>query len=162
GPAPSLGGMSMSAPSAPSLSAPTMPHASLPIPGTIQGDTLERQRLMATGSGIHQIQNPVLRGIAGTADTIGRIFLPGLERAIPGGEGHHQSLLGQNQTNINNDLAIGQKEAQTANLNAQPELKEQAAELNQAKLDEKTRHDTQTADAALRREGYKLGPDGKP
>src|SRR5262249_15910620 len=59
-------------------------------------------------------------------------------------------------------LAIGQKEAQTANLNAQPELKEQAAELNQAKLDEKTRHDTQTADAALRREGYKLGPDGKP
>ena len=70
GPAPNLSTPTM--PSAPpSLGAPNSAEVSKPVPGTTQGDTLERQRLLATGSGASQIKNPVLRGLAGVGNAIG-------------------------------------------------------------------------------------------
>jgi hypothetical protein len=115
---------SMQAPSSvtapPAMGAPPSSTSPAPKPalGTTEGDTAERQRLLQTGSGIHQIKNPVLRGLASVGDTVGRIVAPGLEREIGGTEGHHNLLLGQNEKNITNDLGIGQKEAETTNLGA--------------------------------------------
>jgi hypothetical protein len=97
-----------------SLPSSTVDTNAVPAPpyerGTIGGEKAEENRLAATGSGIHQIKNPFLHGLAATADVLGQTFLPRLEMAIPGTEGHHQMLLGQQRGRIK-DLETGEDEA---------------------------------------------------
>lgn len=109
------------------------PLGNTPVPqlGTTAGDTLERQRLMATGPGVNQIQNGKLRGLAKVGDVIGGLVAPGLMAAIPGTTAHHNVLLSRSAGNLTADLANDEKQAQTANQNADVPLKEaQAREAN--------------------------------
>lgn len=121
-PPPPMMGAPMAAPPNPTsiLGAPSAPHVTQmsPMQEQTHNDESERSRLLSTGSGIHQIQNPVLRGLAGVANTIGSIAAPGLMREIPGTEEHHEQLLGRANKNLTGDVDFGQKEAQTANLGA--------------------------------------------
>lgn len=118
---------SASSGAAPSIPAPNAPSVIAPK-GTIQGDENERGRLLSTGSGVHQIKNPFLRGLAGVGNAIGTIATPGLMPLIPGTEEHHSLLLGKNAANIGNDLGIANKEATTAELRAKAPFEEAQTE----------------------------------
>jgi hypothetical protein len=74
-------------------------------PTQTQTDTSERSRLINTGSGVSQIHNPLLRGIARAADIAGSVFLPGLAAAIPGTTLHHNILVNQASRNVATDQA---------------------------------------------------------
>lgn len=125
-PPPPMMGTPMATPPNPTsiLGAPSAPHVTQMSPMQEQtqeqthNDESERSRLLSTGSGIHQIQNPVLKGLAGVGNAIGSIAAPGLMREIPGTEEHHEQLLGRANKNLTGDLDIGQKEATTTNLGA--------------------------------------------
>src|ERR1700682_4813084 len=59
------------------------------------GDQTELKRLGDTGSGISQIKNPFLRGMARVGDVAESIIAPRAAQFTPGTEQHHQMLLGQ-------------------------------------------------------------------
>lgn len=61
-------------------------------------------------SGIAQIQNPFLRGLARVGDIAGKVMFPTIEREIPGTEGHHQALVNEAQGNVASDLGEQSKE----------------------------------------------------
>lgn len=106
---------------APSMGSPVLPSVSLappPPPTQTQRDQTERDRLINTGSGIDQVQNPLLRGIARAADIAGSVFAPKLAQFIPGTTLHHQLLVGQATNNVAKDQAEEQAAAQTAGLAA--------------------------------------------
>jgi hypothetical protein len=92
--------------------------------GTLAGDKAEVQRLKTTGPGVNQVQNPILHGIGKVADVLGGILAPGLTAKIPGTTLHNQQLLGQANKAVTADEANAEKEAQTANLNADVPLRQ--------------------------------------
>jgi hypothetical protein len=128
GPPPALIQPPSAAPSVPAMGmmpdTGIAPHPSVIAPrGTSAGDQAEVARLRATGAGVDQIKNPFLRGLGKVADTIGSIALPGLAAKIPGTTMHH-NLLGQAaEKQVGVDIGNEQKQAQTANLNADVPLK---------------------------------------
>lgn len=158
--------MPLSGPSqpAPALSAPTpRPAGPAPLSAATTPLQAEHTRLTAppiqsgplahtkedTGrSGIGQIHNPWLRGLATIGDAIGSGFFPGPTAAIPGTSLHHQALVRQNEgaqkqdesnaTNAANRAHLG---AETENLESLPELHKTQAELAASKLGEKTAND---------------------
>lgn len=87
----------------------------------------ERDRLIATGSGVSQIKNPLLRTLARIGDVAETAIIPGAAVATPGTELHHQSLIGQADRQINQ----GELEQQKAQ-----EAKEK--EATQAKIEAET------------------------
>ncbi len=101
-------------------------------PGSIQGDKDERTRLMGTGSGISQIKNPFLHGLAEVGNTIGGIVAPGLMRAIPGTEEHHQLLLARNSNQLGQDIGNAEKEAQTSATQQEVPLRQAQTQHEQA------------------------------
>lgn len=117
-PPPAMMGASMTPPAHLSLGMPPAPPAQTPIGEQTNKDETERSRLLDTGSGIHQIHNPVLKGLAGVGDAIGHIAAPGLMQQIPGTGEHHEQLLGRTNKNLAGDLDVGQKEATTAETQA--------------------------------------------
>ena len=92
-----------------------------PIPvaprGTQAGDEAYRTHLLTSGSGISQIKNTPLRGLARVGDVVGRLasnmFAPGLMNLIPGTEEHHNLLLNQANRQVGQDVAEQGKEAQS-------------------------------------------------
>lgn len=101
------------------------------------GDQNELQRKVSTGSGISQIQNPLLRGLARTGEIAESILLPGAAALTPGTEFNHQRLIRQDQGHVNSDIAneqqlanVGQTQANTAYLAARPDIE-------QSKIDER-------------------------
>jgi hypothetical protein len=107
--APALGnGMSMPGP-APSMGIPIAPSVSLtapappPPPTQLQRDVTEYDRQKNTGSGVSQIHNPLLRGVASAADIVGSVFAPNLAQFIPGTTLHHQLTMGQAAQNVQSD-----------------------------------------------------------
>lgn len=177
-PTPSLSGGMTSPP--PSLQAPAAPHAiTAPAPkmplGTEQGDQAERTRLISSGSGINQIHNPVLKGLAGVGNAIGSIVAPGLMREIPGTEEHHEQLLGRTNKNLEGDVNLGQKEAQTTNLGAttaytqaktaglpqQDTDKHNLSVAQAGNLTSETEHRGDVKDSWKELAGY-TGPNGEP
>ena len=124
--------------------------------GTLEGDKAEAQRLANNGAGLNQIQNPILHGAAKVGDVLGSILAPGLTAKLPGTTLHNQVLLGQANKAVTGNEANAEKEAQTANLAAMPEIKQAKAQLEQDKLDETQRNHENT----LHEHGYKTGPDG--
>jgi hypothetical protein len=150
--------------------APTLPNVTqTPDPSIantrtrLLGDQGELQRLGSTGSGISQIKSPLLRGLARFGDAAESILAPGAEAFTPGTEGNHTRLLGQESRLVNNDLANQQQQAQTALLDAQPQLKilglQNAQLRNQAYsqhvADQGEHYDNQDANH-LRDTGYTL------
>lgn len=110
-----------------------------------QGDAAKaRQEELATsGSGVSQIQNPFLHGLARVADVIGSIAAPRVAAAIPGTTLHHQLLQNQNAQQVGQleneqgkEAETGEREAQTANANS-----EIAARANPKKTPEEDAYD---------------------
>jgi hypothetical protein len=136
---------------APALPPPTSPNVSLrpPTSQDITGSRLlsnqtELKRLQDTGSGISQIQNPLLRGLARVGDTAERIILPGAEAVTPGTEGNNQRLTNIQQGRVNSDLTnqqqqatTGQTEANTAYLAARPDIEQSKIDQKQTAVQER-------------------------
>lgn len=119
---------------------PAIPQSVGPRPTDLENQTANdraTQQRLSKGSGISQIGNPfgraALRGL-NIAGEVGSALVPELHpilSAIPGTEEHHQKLVGENNAALTGDEAQAEKEAQTANLNAQPELKQAALDLKE-------------------------------
>jgi hypothetical protein len=91
-------GTSIAMPSgAPSFGTPITPSITVnPKLGTpLEQAQGEYQRQVTSGSGIDQIQNPLVRGIARAGDIAASVFAPRLAQAIPGTTLHHQLTMGQ-------------------------------------------------------------------
>lgn len=95
------------------------PSIAGPSPQT-QSDSMERSRLVSTGSGIDQIKNPLLKGIARAGDIAASVFAPNVAQFIPGTTLHHNMLVNQATRNVDKDQAqenmqvgIRQKQALT-------------------------------------------------
>jgi len=79
----------------------------------------ELDRLIDTGSGVSQIQNPFLRGLARVGDLGAELFVPRFEKDIPGTEGHHSQLIENQEHLINAGVKQGQEEALTQHENVE-------------------------------------------
>jgi hypothetical protein len=125
-----------SGPAMPTLPAPTAPSIAAPR-GTVQGDEAEQGRLLRTGSGISQIHSkiensdfgqahPVLGKLLGwgaeipamIGDAAGSEVAPALTAAMRGTEYHHDRLLKQANSQVAQDTANQEKQAQTAETQA--------------------------------------------
>ena len=149
------------------VSDPQLTKAAQTTNGRLLGDQAELQRVQSSGSGISQIQNPFLRGLANVGQGIEQVLLPGFASRTPGTELNHQRILSQDQGRIGADLSQGQQIAQTGLLDAQPQLKSQALENQVLKTQGNIQHQSdmldlgqqklkQQTDANLRNHGYTL------
>lgn len=152
-PAPTLMSSHMAAP-VPDMGTPDAPSLIAPR-GTVTGDKNEVGRLVGSGSGISQIaskvegsnfgQNHPLLGkiLGGTAQGLATLgdaavssVAPQLTAMIPGTEYRHDRLVRQAQTQLSQDEGNAEKEAQTQNLNLQPQLHQAQSALAQEKQNE--------------------------
>lgn len=139
--------------------------------GTLLGDQNERSRLLSTGSGISQIGAKVagampnhptagklLGGATQTVATLGDALLapaiPGVLNKLPGTEEHHNVLVKRANADVNQDEADAEKEAQTKNLELQPQLKLAQQALNQEKQDEIEHNNQGKLQSTLAAHGY--------
>ena len=102
---------------APNLGMPALPNVTR-LPSATD---LAQQRvtaLQASPSGVDQIKNPFLHGLAKFADIVGGIATPGLAMAIPGTQLHHQVLVQQAQQQLAESQKSDQEQAQTAQTQA--------------------------------------------
>lgn len=139
----------------PQLGEPTPPPVvGVPDPrGTLAGDQEERSRLLGSGSGISQISGKVqgampnhsllgkilggaAQGVATVGDALLSPAIPAVLNKLPGTEEHHNILVKKATGDLETDEANAEKEAQTRNLDLQPQLREQAAALAQEKQNE--------------------------
>jgi hypothetical protein len=100
------------------LNIPSVPSAAA---GPLAADQAEVQRLNSTGSGVSQIHNKWLRGIARVGDIAGSALFPTVMQNVPGTELHHRVLLNEAQGKVNQDLEQGAKQATTAHTQAETE-----------------------------------------
>lgn len=89
-----------------------------PFPNQTQIDQTKRNQYINSGDGVSQVHNPLLRGIARTADILGSVFAPNLAQFIPGTALHHQLLVNQATNNVAKDQAEEQATAQTGQTQA--------------------------------------------
>lgn len=103
------------------IAAPTTPVRGLGPALNQQGEQAagELGRLQSSPSGWQGIQNPALRGLAGTGQTILGLLAPGVARQVPGTTAHHNALIGQQQSRLaanqkaaGEEAGIAQKQAQ--------------------------------------------------
>ena len=150
--------------SLPSGPAPEMPaqgglRVKAPL-GTAQGDEEERARLLNSGSGISQIKNGGLRGLATAGNIIGGLVAPGLMERLPGTQEHHDLLVAQNARQLGTDIGNEGKQATTAETNSLPALHQAQAALGAAKLSEAQQHHQSQIEEQLHTHGYKTAEDG--
>ena len=98
----------------------------------------ERARLINTGSGISQIKNPFLRGLARVGDIAGTALFPGVAAEVPGTELHHNILVAQANHRANQGLAEQKEEAGIADTQAQAPLREAQTREAEARAAEAT------------------------
>ena len=130
--------------------------------GTVEGDENERGRLLQTGSGISQIKNPLLRGLATAGNVIGSVTAPGLMRVIPGTEEHHELLLGQVNKELGSDVDTRQKEALTAEQQAEVPLREAQTEAAKEAPEQKEQAQEDKLTQAYRKLGLDAGGNPIP
>ena len=87
-----------------------------------------RDDAIRMGSGIHQIHNPFLRGLATVGDAVGSAVLPNVLRFIPGTSLHHRDVVAQNEGVVNEDVARAKTGAETAEVPARAEHERAEAE----------------------------------
>lgn len=117
------------------------PGAPPPMTADQQAHTDERNRLIASGSGLSQVHNPFLKTLGTIGDVLGSTFAPRAAAYIPGTTLHHEMLLGDAQKSVNSDEAQREAEgkvatdaAQAGHLQSQiPEIQAETA-LKQADL----------------------------
>lgn len=164
-PAPALGNNIAMPSAAPSIRMPALPAVSLISPPTrLQKDETERERLLSTGSGVDQVHNPLMRGIARAADITASVFAPRFAKFSPGTTLHHDYLVGQAMNNVAKDQAEEQATAQTANEAAATAHTNAATDAIINKPDKYTPIQTDSGFAAFDPSTGKaapvLGPDG--
>lgn len=115
--------------SAPILPPPVMPTVVSPH----IADQERLNSLVSSGSGVSQIHNPYLRGLARTADVLGTVLAPRVLAAIPGTTLHHQQLIGQQQGIVANDQQQDAASAGLQDQQAQADQRRSLAEQEQAK-----------------------------
>ncbi len=72
-------------------------------------------------SGIGQIHNPFLRGLATVGDAVGSAVLPNVLRFVPGTELHHRDVVSDAEGVVNADVARAKSGAETSEANARAE-----------------------------------------
>lgn len=114
------------------------------------------------------IHNPILRvigkiGAAGAraADTIGSIAAPGAAAMIPGSTMNHVMNENRERRQNTEDIENEEREAQTKNLDAQPELKQAKLNQDQSKIDETAEKNKNQNASVLRKQGLTMGEDGQ-
>lgn len=116
---PVTGGIAASAPAYKPAPGPiATPSSVTPIvPQQRQTDTAELNRLKNSGAGVEQLQHkhPIIGAIARIGDAALSSLFPTIAQNVPGTELHHAQLVNRAQSRVGNDLAVEQKEAQTAN-----------------------------------------------
>lgn len=140
------------------------PQIPSPIPSRLQSEQSELSRLQSTGSGVEQYQHkhPILGTIARIGDAALSSVFPAIAMNVPGTTLHHQALLDNERGAVDNDLAAKEKEAQTANLENQPELNAVKLDLAKNKLDETSEKNKNQNITNLRKYGLTIGPEGQP
>lgn len=110
----------------------TMPGASrsttpqiLNTEGDISRAQAEHDRLVKTGSGISQIHNPFLRGLARAGDIAETLLVPSAAALTPGTELHHDILMRSAQNNVDKGLAQEQEEEKIPATEASTALEQQ-------------------------------------
>jgi len=93
--------------------------------------------LQTEGSGISQIKNPFLRGLARTGEVAESIIAPGAAALTPGTGMHNQYLQGIEQRGINNALQNQQAIAQEGQTEANTNYLNQRPQIEQSKIDQK-------------------------
>lgn len=113
------------------------------------------------------IHNPILRvigkiGAAGAraADTIGSIAAPGVAAMIPGSTLNGKMNENRQRAQETEDIGNEKTQAETKNLDAQPELKQAKLNQDQAKIDETAEKNKNQNAAVLRKQGLTQGADG--
>lgn len=102
----------------------------------------------------------ILHGLSVAGNILGDVVDPSAMSIIPGTQLHNHALEAENEKGMTQGVENDEKEAQTENLNAQPELKRQAAELNQEKQNAKEDKDKSDITEKYRKLGLKLDPQG--
>jgi hypothetical protein len=160
---------------------PMLPPGAAPSvhgPSQTDIDQQELARKVNTGSGISQIHSkiensgfgqahPLLGKALGwgaqipatLADVATSAVAPAITANLPGTEYHHERLVKQDQRQVAGDVANDEKQAQTANLEAQPELQQAKSDLANQKLTETTTHHQAQVDQQLRAHGFKTNPE---
>lgn len=187
-PPPAVGSLGM--PSAPpSLTPPPSPTVTR-IPTQLDNEKTEQARKVNTGSGISQIASKVegtnfgqahplvgkllggaAQGLATLGDVGLRAVAPAVDIALPGTSLHHIADLNQGQRQIAADEENAEKEAQTKNLDLQPQLKlgqqalaqERQSNTEQHQKDvlaQTVQHQNDTEAATLAQHGYAKNEDG--
>lgn len=170
---------------APALPAPvmssSMPNLAIPAPPLVtkapNAVDLAQKRvndLHQQGSGIDQIHNPLLRGLARAGDITASVFgtyIPGirtLDATLPGTTLHHQVLVGQAEHNLANAQenqraadADAQAQAQTAQEQALTDYTKQRPAIEEAKVNQKITAANNRNAALLAQHGftYSVDPD---
>lgn len=96
---------------------------------------IARDELQAKGSGISNIKNPVLRGLATAGDVVLGTFAPRAEMLVPGTEGNYAMKLARAGGAVEDEQQAELRRAQIHQTEAQAANAESLPELNQAKLD---------------------------
>lgn len=149
-PSPTLGGGAAAQPTtAPASIVPQRPVPTLGPRAQAAEDNV--QDIRNSGSGISQIKNPFLRGLGYVGDAVASGLFPRIGAVIPGTTAHHQQVLGGAQQNLKNEEGMenqatgeAEKEAQTRNLDSQPELHQGKLDLDTEKAENKRLHDQAT------------------
>jgi hypothetical protein len=161
----------------PGLALPAVGPASMKQPeaprGTVEGDTAHRTQVLSSkpwdqtiASNIensqfgqnHPTAGKILGGVAQFGGALADTLIPrGLAARLPFTEQAHALETERAGKALTEDTANAEKQAQTANLNAQPEIKQAQLGLKEQQLGETTRqHDQQ-----LREHGFKTDELGK-
>jgi hypothetical protein len=175
--APPISMPGMQAPT-PNLPPPTQPNVTGPT--RLHADQTELQRKQDTGSGISQISQRIqdsslgqahplvgkllggaAQGLATLGDVGLRAVAPSVDLALPGTSLHHISDLRQGERQVAGDEANQEKEAQTRNLDLQPQLKLAQQNLNQQKQENVVQHQKDALEAQLREHNLKSDEDGQ-
>jgi len=148
--------------------APVLPNAAGPIVtktpdpmvqntrNSILGHQDELQRLNDTGSGISQIKNPLLRGLARVGNVAESIIAPRAAALTPGTEENHRRLLGQEQGYLGQELGNQYSQAKTEQENALTDYTKARPDIARAGLQQKTQIAREKAAADLRKHGINV------
>jgi len=133
------------------------------VPQQRQTDTDELNRLKNSPAGVEQLQHkhPILGTIARIGDIALSSLFPTIATQIPGTELRHAALVNREQGRVANDLAGEKTEAETQNLQDQPEVRAAKLELEQEKQNETAQHNQDQNSQQLRKLGLKTDTSGQ-
>jgi hypothetical protein len=104
------------------------------------------------------IAGKILHGLATAGNIAGDVFAPAAMALIPGTQLHNNMLEGQNMRGITEGTENAEREAQTENLEAQPEIKESKLALDREKQNETEEKNKNDLAQKYRKLGLKYDP----